>query len=72
MIGSLMDYIHTPNERFQPMNANMGLLPAVPRERGGRKARYLRVSQRAADAMEAYRNEHSWLFEPGLPNEPLS
>lgn len=29
MIGCLADYISTPNDRFQPMNANFGILPKL-------------------------------------------
>ena len=31
MLGALIDYITTPNEDFQPMNANFGLLPGSRR-----------------------------------------
>ena len=65
MTGALMEHIHTPSRRFQPMNANMGLLPARERVRGPRKDRYLQASQRATVAMQSYRDEHSWLYETG-------
>lgn len=29
MIGALSKYIATPNEKFQPMNANFGILPQL-------------------------------------------
>ena len=29
MLGALIDYIVTPNEKFQPMNANFGILPKL-------------------------------------------
>lgn len=63
MIGSLMSYIHTPTENFQPMNANMGILPARAKKKGGRKARYLEASRRAAGAMQVYRENNAWLFD---------
>ena len=28
-MGALADYISTPNDKFQPMNANYGILPAL-------------------------------------------
>jgi methylenetetrahydrofolate--tRNA-(uracil-5-)-methyltransferase len=64
MIGALMNHVHTPAENFQPMNANMGILPRTERIRGGRKARYLAASQRAVADMEAYRAAHPSLFLP--------
>ena len=30
MIGALTKYIATPNDKFQPMNANFGILPELP------------------------------------------
>lgn len=66
MIGALMDYVHTPNKRFQPMNANMGLMPWEGRVRGKRhvrrQARNEAVSTAAIAAMEAWRSENAWLF----------
>lgn len=32
MIGALSKYIQTPNENFQPMNANFGILPELRRK----------------------------------------
>lgn len=63
MIGALMNHIHTPMENFQPMNANMGVLPRLEPRRGGRRQRYLRLSQRAVEAMQIYRSANAWLFE---------
>jgi len=63
MIGSLMDYVHTPRKNFQPMNANFGLLPA--NGGGGRRSRQIRhedAVRAALSAMEAYRRENAWLF----------
>jgi methylenetetrahydrofolate--tRNA-(uracil-5-)-methyltransferase len=62
MIGSLMSHIHTPASDFQPMNANMGILPAPAKRIRGRKARYLQASRRAVDAMSRFRAENGWLF----------
>lgn len=67
MLGALMEYVHTPTKNFQPMNANMGLLPAVPglpRGRRGRKDRNEAMSSAAMSAMSAYRDKNDWLFGP--------
>lgn len=71
MIGSLMDYVHTPRKNFQPMNANFGLMPT--QGNGGRRSRKVRhdeVSTAALAAMESYRAENDWLFPApqSLPN----
>jgi methylenetetrahydrofolate--tRNA-(uracil-5-)-methyltransferase len=62
MIGGLMDYVHTPSGNFQPMNANMGLLPYRGSRRGRRRERNRAMAEAAVDAMTAWRNTHSWLF----------
>ena len=56
MCGALLGYITTPNKDFQPMGANMGILPrpdAVQAIRDKRE-RYLALSQTAQAAMAAW------------------
>ena len=47
MIGALSKYISTPNERFQPMNANFGILPTLEEKIKDKKLKYQRLSERA-------------------------
>ena len=56
MCGALLDYITTPNRDFQPMGANMGILPRdeeinVIRDK---RERYAALSARAQDAMREW------------------
>ena len=52
VIGALMRHTVTPTADFQPMNANFGLLDALSeRPRGGKKARYEALSERALKTM---------------------
>ena len=56
MCGALLGYITTPNKDFQPMGANMGILPrpeAVQAIRDKRE-RYLALSETAQTAMAAW------------------
>ena len=62
MIGALMGYVHAENEDFQPMNANMGIMPRPARRRGGRKARNQAIAKTAVSAAEYYRKANPWLF----------
>jgi methylenetetrahydrofolate--tRNA-(uracil-5-)-methyltransferase len=70
MIGALMEYVHQPAGNFQPMNANMGILPAPPggppRTRGSRKtrrqARNEALSRQAIQSARRWREENSRLF----------
>ena len=48
MIGALSEYISTPKENFQPMNANFGiLLPSDGEKIKDKKKRYERLSKRS-------------------------
>lgn len=62
MLGSLMTYVHTPTRRFQPMNANFGIVPPPAQRPRSRKARNEALSGAALAAMERYRRDHAWLF----------
>lgn len=52
MIGALTDYISTPNEKFQPMNANFGILPKLPEKIRDKQERYKKLSDRAISIMK--------------------
>ena len=48
MIGALAQYISTPNEKFQPMNANYGILPELEGKKiSDKKLKYGKLSDRA-------------------------
>lgn len=47
MLGALADYISTPNEKFQPMNANFGILPSLDIKIKDKKERYKLLSERS-------------------------
>jgi methylenetetrahydrofolate--tRNA-(uracil-5-)-methyltransferase len=50
MIGALAKYVSTPNENFQPMGANMGILPAPDTHIKGKQERYAAISSRGLSA----------------------
>lgn len=52
MIGALTDYISTPNEKFQPMNANFGILPKLSEKIRDKQERYKKLSDRAISIMK--------------------
>ena len=60
MCGALLDYITTPNKDFQPMGANMGILPRTEEINTIRdkRERYMTLSQAAQDAMQAWVKEY--------------
>ena len=60
MCGALLDYITTPNKDFQPMGANMGILPRTEEINAIRdkRERYAALSQNAQDAMQAWVEEN--------------
>ena len=48
VIGALAKYISTPNEKFQPMNANFGILPSLERKKiKDKKQRYQKLEERS-------------------------
>lgn len=52
MTGSLVKYITTLNKDFQPMGANMGLLPELAEPIRDKRERYMALAQRALGALE--------------------
>lgn len=53
MIGALANYISTPNQKFQPMNANFGILPELEGKKiRDKKERYLRLTERSLENLE--------------------
>lgn len=47
MIGALARYISNPNEKFQPMNANFGILPELEEKIKDKKLKYRKLADRA-------------------------
>ena len=48
VIGALAKYISTPNEEFQPMNANFGILPELEGKKiKDKKQRYMKLAERS-------------------------
>ncbi len=48
MIGALAKYISTPNNKFQPMNANFGILPELEGKKiKDKKERYMKLAERS-------------------------
>ena len=49
VIGALAKYISTENEKFQPMNANFGILPELDIKIKDKKLKYQKMSDRSLD-----------------------
>lgn len=55
MIGALANYISTPNDKFQPMNANFGILPELEGKRiSDKKLKYGKLSDRAIENLTIF------------------
>ena len=53
VIGALAKYISTPNAKFQPMNANFGILPELEGKRiKDKKERYRKLAERSLEKLE--------------------
>ena len=46
MTGALANYISTPNEKFQPMNANFGIVPGLEKRIKDKKEKYTILADR--------------------------
>ena len=47
VIGALNKYIATPNKKFQPMNANFGILPPLEEKIKDKQIRYQKLAERS-------------------------
>ena len=47
IIGALSKYVSTENEKFQPMNANFGIIPAFDEKIKDKKLKYSKLADRA-------------------------
>ncbi len=54
MCGALVRYITSPNKDFQPMGANMGILPPLENRPRDKRERYLAVANRAVASFETW------------------
>ena len=55
MIGALSKYISTPNNKFQPMNANYGILPELEGKKiSDKKLKYGKMSDRAINCLNSH------------------
>lgn len=54
MIGALSKYISTANDKFQPMNANFGIIPELPKRIKDKKIKYGMLADRAIENLKIY------------------
>ena len=54
MIGALAKYISTPNDKFQPMNANFGIVPELTKRIKDKKIKYGMLADRAIENLKIY------------------
>lgn len=53
MLGALCGHVSDPNEHYQPMGANFGILPPIEPHIRDKKARYEALAARALDSLAA-------------------
>lgn len=54
MLGALAKYISTQNDKFQPMNANFGIVPELPKRIKDKKIKYGMLADRAIENLKIY------------------
>ena len=52
MIGALANYISSPKENFQPMNANFGIMPELPEKIRDKELRYEKIADNALNSLK--------------------
>ena len=52
VIGALAKYISTENNKFQPMNANFGILPKLEENIKDKKIKYSKMADRALEKIK--------------------
>ena len=52
VIGSLANYISSPRENFEPMNANFGILPQLSNKIKDKKERYNKIAKRSINKIK--------------------
>lgn len=55
VIGALAEYISSENDKFQPMNANFGILPSLEINIKDKKQRYTEMANRSLDSIKKYK-----------------
>ena len=63
VIGALAKYISTENDKFQPMNANFGILPELEEKIKDKKERYKKISDRALEKIMGSKNSKNIDFK---------
>lgn len=53
VIGALAEYISTENDKFQPMNANFGILPELEEKIKDKKLKYTKLANRSLNKLES-------------------
>ena len=54
VIGALAEYISTENDKFQPMNANFGILPVLEENIKDKKIKYTKLSEKSLKIIDEY------------------
>ena len=53
MIGALAKYISTENDKFQPMNANFGIVPELGEKIKDKKVKYEKLADRSLEDLKS-------------------
>ena len=56
VIGALSNYVSTENSKFQPMNANFGILPSLQEKIKDKKLKYQKMAERSLNSLKTDKN----------------
>jgi len=66
MIGALSKYISTENDKFQPMNANFGIVPELEERIRDKKLKYGKLADRAMQDLRLFATKNEKNFQKCL------
>ena len=63
VMGALADYISTENSKFQPMNANFGILPQLEEKIKDKKVKYSKLAEISLNKIKTMKESYflEWL-----------
>ena len=56
VLGALAKYVSSPIDRFQPMNANFGIMPKLETEEKDKKVKYQKMAERSLKYIDEIKN----------------
>ena len=57
ILGALAQYVSSPNDKFQPMNANFGIVPKLETDERDKKIKYQKMAERSLEYIDTLKDK---------------